>query len=137
MKLAGAKRSVGITNAKGVDAVITLPNLTALEISGVVEGTAQGISTEAFEVDISGVGEVELSGECGELDANVSGVGDLDAEELKCRNVEIRLSGVGDASVYARDEVDASVSGMGDIDVYGSPEKVRKSNSMFADVTVH
>ncbi|GJL95976.1 MAG: hypothetical protein DHS20C05_23810 [Hyphococcus sp.] len=122
---------------QGVDAVITLPNLTALEISGVVEGTAQGISTETFEVDISGVGEIELSGECGELDANVSGVGDLDAEELKCRNVEIRLSGVGDASVYARDEVDASVSGMGDIDVYGSPEKVSKSNSMFADVTVH
>ena len=122
---------------QGVDAVITLPSLTALGISGVVDGEATGISAESFEVNISGVGELELTGECGSLDANVSGVGDLDAEDLQCRSVDIRLSGVGDASVFARDEVDARVSGMGDIDVYGSPTKVSKSNSMFADITVH
>ena len=36
-----------------------------------------------------------------------------------------------------REEVEARVSGMGDIDVYGSPQKVSKNKSMFADITVH
>ena len=78
-----------------------------------------------------------LNGECGSFDADVSGVGDLEAKGLQCRVVSVEVSGVGSASVYASDEVDAEVSGMGDIDVYGSPEKVRKESSMFAEVTVH
>lgn len=122
---------------KGVDAVIMLPSLAGLEISGVVEGSIAGVDSENFELDISGVGDMELDGECGTLDAHVSGVGDLDADALECRIVSVRVSGVGDASVYAREEVDARVSGMGDIDVYGSPQKVSTSDSMFAEITVH
>ncbi len=124
-------------NNKGIDAVITLPALNGLEVSGVVEGSISDIDSADFEVNISGVGDIELDGECGRFDAHVSGVGDLDADALECSVVNITLSGVGDASVYAREEVDARVSGMGDIDVYGSPPKVSKSKSMFADVTIH
>ncbi len=121
----------------GIDAKITLPSLVGLDVSGVVEGTVTKIDTERFDLDISGVGDMELSGECGELDADVSGVGDLEADGLECRAVSVEVSGVGDASVYATEEIDARVSGMGSIDVYGSPEKVRKTDSMFADITVH
>lgn len=121
----------------GVEARITLPLLRGLDVSGVVDGDVSGIDTDAFDVNISGVGDVELTGECGSLDARLSGVGDLDAQGLECNNVSVRVSGVGDADVYARDSVDARVSGMGDIDVYGSPENVKKSNSMFADITIH
>ena len=122
---------------QGVEASITLPNLEGLDISGVVDGEIEGVDTERFEIDLSGVGDLEMSGQCGFFDARVSGVGDLDAEKLECRSVEVRVSGVGSASVYAGDEVDARISGMGDIDVYGSPEKVSKRDSMFADITVH
>ncbi len=121
----------------GVNAKITLPSLVGLEVSGVVEGSVEDIDAENFALQISGVGDVELSGQCGAFDARVSGVGDLDAEALECRSVDITVSGVGDASVFARDEVDARVSGMGDIEVYGEPEIVQKSSSMFADITVH
>lgn len=121
----------------GIDAVIRLPSLTALDISGVVDGDVKKIDTDRFTVRISGVGDLELQGTCGSLKARVSGVGELDADKLECRAVDVRVSGVGDASVFASDEVDANVSGMGDIDVYGSPERVTKSDSMFADVTIH
>jgi len=121
----------------GVEARITLPLLRELDVSGVVDGVVSDVNADAFNVNISGVGDVELTGECGTLDARLSGVGDLDAEGLECNNVNVRVSGVGDADVYARDSVDARVSGMGDIDVYGSPENVKKSNNMFADITIH
>lgn len=124
-------------NRDGVEATITLPRLSGIDVSGVVDGAVRNIDADDFEIEISGVGDVEFDGRCKTLDASVSGVGDLDAERLECLVVDVSVSGVGDASVYASEEVDARVSGMGDIDVYGSPSRVSKSDSMFAEVTVH
>ena len=123
-------------NRKGVDAKLTMPSLDALMVSGVVDGEISGVDAQALRVKISGVGDVEIEGECDRLEASVSGVGDLDAKDLECREVEVSLSGVGDASVFASEAVDAKVSGVGDIDVYGSPSKVSKSGGMFSDITV-
>ena len=119
-----------------VTAYITMPSLTGLHMSGVVDGAVEGLKEDAFEVAISGVGKMSLFGECARLDAEVSGVGELDAKELICRDVRVVVSGVGEASVHASEAVDAVVSGMGDIRVYGSPKKVRKSGGMFADISI-
>jgi len=121
----------------GVDAKISLPKLSGIDVSGVVDGDVDDIDAEDFDLSISGVGDIRLTGRCDSLDASVSGVGDLDADAFQCRVVKVSVSGVGDASVYASEEVDATVSGMGDIDVYGGPDRVSKSDSMFAEVTVH
>jgi hypothetical protein len=120
----------------GVDANVTLPALSGLSVSGVVDGEISGVNSEAFEIDISGVADVNVSGECGTLTAQVSGVGDLSAQGLKCRAVDVDVSGVGDADVYASEEVDATISGIGDIDIYGSPKSVKKDSGMFASITV-
>ena len=63
-------------------------------------------------------------------------MGDLDAEELRCADVEVRVSGIGEARVYASESVDASVSGIGSISIYGSPSDVTKDKSVFADISV-
>ncbi len=120
----------------GLTAKITLPSLTEIEIAGVADGDVTGIDAENFKVDLSGVGDLNLSGTCGRLDANVSGVGDLQAKSLECRDVDVDVSGIGDASVFASESVDASVSGIGSIDIYGSPKQVEKSNSFIASITV-
>jgi len=121
----------------GVEAVITMPSLKGFEVSGVVDGEIDGIDSDTFELEVSGVGDIEMNGQCGNLKAQVSGVGDLDAEGFECRSVDVDVSGVGSASVFASEEVAAHISGMGDIDVYGKPEKVEKNKSMFSDITVH
>lgn len=121
----------------GVTATISMPALAALDISGVVDGEVTGIAGGDFAVDLSGVGDLELEGSCDALTARVSGVGDLDAEDLRCETVKVSVSGVGDASVYASEAVEASISGMGEIDVYGSPESVEKHGGMFSHIEVH
>ncbi len=134
------KRSKGGKNRNhrdGVEAVITLPSLTGLNVSGVVDGKIAGVDADQFKVKISGVGDVSIGGECGALEANLSGVGELNAKELVCRSADVSVSGVGSATVFASEEADARVSGMGEIDIYGSPENVTKSKGMFADITVH
>lgn len=123
-------------NHKGLTAQISLPALSEIDISGVVDGDVTGIASESFKVDISGVGDMTLSGECGDLEAQVSGVGDLDAEGLKCKSVDVDVSGVGSASVYASESVEASVSGMGEIDVSGSPKSVEKSDGFLSNINV-
>ena len=115
---------------------ITLPVLIALDASGVVDGSISGVDSDDLNLDISGVGDLTLSGICGRMDADVSGVGDLDAGALKCRNVDVTVSGVGEATVFASEGVDARVSGMGDITVFGSPKQVKKRGGLFADISI-
>lgn len=122
---------------RGVTAKITMPALNAIDVAGVVDGEIDGINAETFSADVSGVGDLELSGTCGSFDADVSGVGELDADGLKCRSVTVEVSGVGGASVYASESVDAEILGVGKIEISGSPSQVSKSKSSpFGRITV-
>ncbi len=111
----------------GVTAKLVVPALIGVEAAGVVDGRVTGIAGGAFEVAISGVGDLELSGTCDALDAAVSGVGGLDAKGLLCRTVDVNVSGVGGASVYASERAVAEIAGIGEIEIYGSPPSVSKT----------
>lgn len=121
----------------GLGAVITLPALDSLSVSGVAEADISGVDAGAFKVHLSGVGDVTIAGRCGTLDARVSGVGELNAKALECRVADVALSGMGEASVYAREAAKAEVSGMGEINIYGSPAKVEKRGGFLSEITVH
>lgn len=121
----------------GVTAVITMPALDRLSVSGVVDADISGVDAGIFNVHLSGVGEVNIAGRCKRLDARVSGVGELNARSLQCSEADVALSGMGEASVFARDRVKAEVSGMGEINVYGSPKTVNKRGGFFSEITVH
>lgn len=113
----------------GVTATVTMPVLTGVDAAGVVDGEVRGVAGGPFDVEISGVGDLTLSGTCDALKAEVSGVGDLKAKTLECRAVDVEVSGVGGASVYASESADADIAGIGKIEIYGSPRSVSKSNS--------
>ncbi|MBI1392202.1 MAG: hypothetical protein GC152_05600 [Alphaproteobacteria bacterium] len=130
----GRKQERG--DREAVDIVISMPALAGLDVSGVAEVNAEGVDSEAVKLRLSGVGNVSLAGSCGSLDARVSGVGELDAEDLECASVDVQVSGVGEAVVFASKSVDAKVSGIGEITVYGSPDEVTKSSGLFGSVTV-
>lgn len=120
----------------GVKAVITMPELNALEVSGVVDATIAGVDSDEFSMNLSGVGEIKVTGRCDNFHANVSGVGELEARGLECRTVDVDMSGVGEASVFAADAVDASVSGIGEITVYGVPASIRMEDGLFSKITI-
>lgn len=123
-------------NSEGVHAVVTLPSLVGLEIAGVVTGDVTKIDAKSFDLEFAGVGELELSGTCDDLEVDMAGVGDLDASQLKCEDVEVNLAGMGEASVYASERVNANAAGIGQIDVYGNPEIVQKSSAFMSKVRI-
>lgn len=121
----------------GLTATVTLPALDRLSVSGVVDADISGVDAGAFEVNLSGVGDVTITGRCKRLDARVSGVGELNAKALECAEADIALSGMGEASVFAREMAKAEVSGMGEINIYGSPKTVDKRGGFFSEISVH
>lgn len=123
-------------NNQGVNAVVTLPRLDGIEIAGVVTGKITDIDAKSFDVDFAGVGELSLSGVCVDMELNMAGVGELDASDLKCENVDVNLAGMGEASVYASERVDANAAGIGEITVYGKPDVVDKSSAFMSKVKI-
>lgn len=130
------KRSWKGKNNKGIDITITMPSLNGLDVTGIGNGEIYGIDSDSFEVEFAGLGAMELSGKCGRLDADYSGMGELDAHNLECEDVKIDMSGMGSASVYASESVDADMSGMGSIEVFGKPKKVKKDKSFMSSVDI-
>lgn len=123
-------------NNSGIRAVITMPSLTGLDITGIGGGEIKGIKADNLDIEVAGISGMELSGTCGTLDVDMAGLGELDAENLKCENVDVDLAGMGEVSVYATKSVSADAAGMGSIDVYGNPKDVEKSKNFMASVDI-
>jgi len=75
-------------NNSGIKAIITLPTLKVLDITGIGAGEIKGIESERLDVEVAGISDMELSGNCGNLDVDMAGLGELRAENLQCENVE-------------------------------------------------
>lgn len=116
---------------------IKMPALNAvtMEAAGSIE--AKGIDSDYFELNVNGLGDMSLSGDCRTMIANVNGMGDLSARKLRCENVDLTFDGVGSASVYAALSIKANASGIGSIDVYGNPRSVRKDISGIGSFDIH
>ncbi len=110
-----------------LEVTISVENLNAFIIEGAADADISGIDTDNFLLEIDGAGDVTLEGTCGDVEIEINGAGDIDAEEFECKTVDITINGAGDADVYASESVRAVLNGVGDITVYGNPSRVRPS----------
>ena len=117
-----------------LSAVITLPELTSLSVSGVASIHATKIAAKAFDVAISGTGSMDLSGTADTLHVSVTGTGQLNAKDLTTRMTALDVAGAGEATIRATKQVDATVSGAGDITILGNPATVNKHVSGVASI---
>ncbi len=110
-----------------VEVEISVRELNAFIIEGAADAEITGIKSDRFVLEIDGAGDVTLEGTCGDAEYEINGAGDVDAENLKCKTVEVTINGAGDADVYASESVRAELNGVGDITVCGDPDRVRPS----------
>lgn len=119
-----------------VDVRITMPTLRELEVTGAVDGEFDNIDSEELMIDIRGAADVEFEGTCGTLTLDVRGAGDIDADKLRCKDVEVDVKGAGSASVFASESVDARVAGVASISIYGDPKNVRKHEGGLSSISI-
>ncbi len=91
-----------------------------LEVSGSGDFNVD-LDADELVTSISGSGNFNLLGRAEKLDARISGSGDLRASDLKSKNVLVRVSGSGNADVYAEENLTAEVVGSGDVSYRGKP----------------
>lgn len=84
------------------------------------------IISKMLELNLSGTGLIKLSGHVEKEVLNLSGAGKLNASNLKSKDCNIQLSGIGSAQLHVEDHLDAHLSGVGGITYRGNPTTVHK-----------
>ncbi len=102
-------------------ATVTVPKLTALEISGASKGNVKGITGDNFSVEVSGAAKVTLAGTVNKLAVEVSGAAKIEAAGLKAHDVAVESSGASKIETHAERSLTAKVSGAGSVRYKGSP----------------
>ena len=108
--VSGGTLAIGMKNKKtsrgqnnGVTIYLTAPDLEGIEFKGV--GSFR--CSEALRLD-------------GDLDIEIKGVGEVNIDDLHCRNLGLRLRGVGEAEVCVDCEhVEALMHGVGSVTLRG------------------
>ena len=80
------------------------------------------LKAEKVSAEIDGSGEIELAGACKSLKVEIDGSGDFYGLDLKSSDVEVSISGSGNCTVFALDELHAYINGSGDIRYKGDPD---------------
>lgn len=90
-------------------------------LGGLGSMTLLGLDTDLIELNLEGAGHVKLDGHTRMLRANMEGLGGLDAQQFMAESVSVDLSGLGSATVNARQNANLNLSGLGSVTVYGKP----------------
>ena len=76
-----------------------------LMISGAADATLNDVRFDSLNVDISGVGDVNIDGTVNRQNVEISGAGDYEAASLASERAEVRISGAGSATVRVDDRL--------------------------------
>ncbi|MEZ4664556.1 MAG: head GIN domain-containing protein [Caldilineaceae bacterium] len=112
-------------------ATLHADSLTLVE-SGAAEINLANLTANALTVEMSGSGSLGLAGEVTRQTVELSGLGSYAAGDLASQSAQINLSGVGEATLWVREQLDADMSGAGTIRYYGSPQVNASSSGIGA-----
>lgn len=132
----------------GETVYITFKTLDEIKLTGVGDIKTEGtIKLNSLVCKVLGVGDIKLNLDCDHLEVQFSGVGDFDvkgtgksanyawsgigdlnANNLKTENVSLSLSGLGDAKLHATETLEVNLTGFGDVKYVGSPKTTDFSN---------
>ncbi len=113
---------IGLIGSGEISSTNTFSGLNILDINIAGSGEVHlSYQAQKSEVNLSGSGEAELSGTSKQFSIKLSGSGEVSAADLKTDNCEVHISGSGDASVHASNQLSSFISGSGDVEYSGSP----------------
>jgi hypothetical protein len=98
-----------------------VPVLTGLRVDGSADVMLSGLSAKAFELRVTGSGEVEARGRVDDLEVEVDGSADTDLSELSAQNAIIRIDGSGNTDLRVARSLELVVEGSANVTYRGSP----------------
>lgn len=142
LELKPTESGVDLDPTRGITYRISVPSLTGIDVYGAGRVELDGVTADDFrvsvpgaasvdigalqasslELDVSGVGNVDIEGNVEHQMVRWLGVGDYDGSRLQSAHTDVRLNGAGHVSVWATETLDATVTGAGAIEYRGDPE---------------
>jgi hypothetical protein len=74
-----------------------------------------------FRVQSSGSGNFELAGSAKTQEIDITGSGNYRCGNLESANARVKISGAGNVTLWAEEELNIRITGFGNLDYYGSP----------------
>jgi putative autotransporter adhesin-like protein len=115
----GTKPGTNVNPSKRIVYKLTAKDLDGLSVSGSGSVEATGIKSARLLVDVSGAGQLHVSGSADQQDIAISGSGDYRAPDLDSKVATISISGSGNAALTVSDKLDANISGSGSVEYTG------------------
>jgi hypothetical protein len=137
-----------------LEAEVTLPELTGLDLNGASRATLSGFqSAKALDVEasgashlrgdveagdarfvVSGASHVTLGGSAGDATVDVSGASSVDLAGFPVTDASVKARGASEATVNASGTLDADASGASHVYYLGSPTLGKVNTSGASDV---
>lgn len=112
----------GIYVAMTLRAVIIMPNIEGLELSGGSRGSVSGfVGLAALDLELSGGSHVEVDGSASMLTVDASGGSTLDLEDFPVHDADIGFSGGSSGTISLDGNLDADLSGGSRLWYIGNP----------------
>jgi hypothetical protein len=118
--------SKGYSPRQNLKVMIGTPDLKRFVFDGVGEANLSNVKNDRIEIDIRGVGSFKASGETKEANITLSGVGNVDAKNLRAVNATVDSNAVGNVDLYVTEKLDVKASGVGAVNYYGNPKIVNR-----------
>lgn len=119
--LLGTREFTSINPSKIVTYKLLVKSLNSINVSGGAAVEAKGLLTDSLDINVSGAGDITISGRADKQSVNISGAGKYRADDFKTKTASVNISGIGSAIVAASDRLDVQVSGAGEVEYIGDP----------------
>lgn len=119
-------KSIHLTGVANLDAASVVVDELDLKVSGPATVTVGTLTVNRLLVEMSGVGSVDLAGKCLDQSITLSGAGNYQASRLESERASVKLSGVGSATVWAKESLDVNISGAGSVEYFGPVQVSQK-----------
>ncbi len=143
----------GGSQKEELQALIILPRLTQLELSGMCQSNVSGFEIDKLDVELSGLSTTDIAAEVEQLNVEVSGASELrlkgaidqlnldasGASNIKAFNSEIdkatlEVSGASSAELLVKNSLTADLSGASTLRYKGQPSDVETETSGAASI---
>jgi hypothetical protein len=115
-------KDINFPSAGSVHVVNLKTDSLRISLSGAGDVTLSGLDAPQLNLDMSGAGSVHADGMVTDFNADISGLGSFEGQNLAAQIAQVDISGAGSATLWVKVQLRADISGLGSVNYYGSPQ---------------
>ncbi len=115
------KEGYELRPTQGIKVKTSLSSINKVVTDGALSWRGEHLVKDTFTLEVSGAADVNLSGQIGTMNYDISGSASINTPTLTNTTLTLKVSGSIDATVLATTQLTVDVSGSGSVKYYGSP----------------